>query len=724
MVLKLNIKPIPGLNFLQSLGYENRQWENHTYNPSYSRTSIEDNHTGSAYLGFSKSECITSEGYFSYANEFKKHSISATAGYSYFEYNSDNFNMSNYNFSVDGVKFWDIGQGTGLADGKASMSSGKDPSEKLFSLFARANYAFDDTYLLSASIRHEGSSKFASKNRWANFWSASAGWRISNEKFMKNISWVEDLKLRVGYGVTGNNNFSSSYMANMLGSDAFWYLPNGNWKKSYGKTQNVNPNLGWEEKKEWNFGIDYSLFGGRLYGKFDYFIRNIDNLLYSVNVPQPPYTQGTQWQNIGKMHIKGWEFEVGGTPVKTKDFTWTSNLNLSHNSGKIKTLWGNNTYFNGNGFPAPGTPGDINAAAVATMKAQLYFNAPSYIRQEKWQECADICKDIIGGKYGKYDIDSDWTNVFGFNNETSPEIIWSVPSEHAKLESDGMHWSRMVPYNFRNNLGGLEDSGSNNGIALTPGLDPTGRPYTTKLGRIYSKFNDQDIRKQNYVYLGDGKYKGMFVVGLQQNPLNPEWVCMGSREYKGQIINEVDQVAYFSRVNNPRYKDANGNFQYTSVNNLESNIGTAEENSGIRLYKVSPRPNQTDKKLMFNPDIPIIRLAEVYYMWAECKMRLGDKLGAADLINHVRKRYFEGGNDPDPVTVANLDKYRMLDEWMMEFVGEGRRRTDLVRWDAYVTESWWDHQATNNKNLNRFPIHYSVLEANQKLEQNPGYGRN
>ena len=368
--------------------------------------------------------------------------------------------------------------------------------------------------------------------------------------------------------------------------------------------------------------------------------------------------------------------------------------------------------------------GAINAAAIATMKAQLYFNAPSYIRQEKWQECADICKDIIEGKYGKYDIDPDWTNVFGFNNETSPEIIWSVPSEHAKLESDGMHWSRMVPYNFRNYLGGLEDSGSNNGIALTPGLDPTGRPYTTKLGRIYSKFNDQDIRKQNYVYLGDGKYKGMFVVGLQKNPLNPEWVCLGSREYNGQIINEVDQVAYFSRINNPRYKDANGNFQYTSVNDLESNIGTAEENSGIRLYKVSPRPNQTDKKLMFNPDIPVIRLAEVYYMLAECKMRLGKIQEAADLINHVRKRYFVDGNDPDPVTEANLDKFRMLDEWMMEFVGEGRRRTDLVRWDAYVTEDWWDHKATNNKNLNRFPIHYSVLEANQKLEQNPGYGRN
>ena len=162
-------------------------------------------------------------------------------------------------------------------------------------------------------------------------------------------------------------------MANMLGSDAYWLLPNGNWKKSYGKTQNVNPELGWEQKKEWNFGLDYSLFGGRLYGKFDYFIRNIDNLLYEVNVPQPPYTQSTQWQNIGKMQIKGWEFEVGGIPVKTKDFTWTSNLNLSHNSGKVKTLWGNNTYYNGNGFPAPGSPGDAARIQEGSTIGQFFI---------------------------------------------------------------------------------------------------------------------------------------------------------------------------------------------------------------------------------------------------------------------------------------------------------------------------------------------------------------
>ncbi len=238
------------------------------------------------------------------------------------------------------------------------MSSSKNITERLFSLFARANYSYEDKYLLQASIRHEGSSKFAKDNRWANFWSVSGGWRISSEGFMEELDWVNDLKVRFGYGVTGNNDFSASYMANMLGSDTYWMLPNGEWAYSYGKTQNVNQNLGWEEKKEWNLGVDYSLFKGRLSGKFDVYRRKIDNLIYSVKVPQPPYTQGTQWQNIGSMESRGWELEFSGDIIRTNSFTWSSDLNLSHNKGKILTLWGNNTYYNGNGFPAPGSPGD------------------------------------------------------------------------------------------------------------------------------------------------------------------------------------------------------------------------------------------------------------------------------------------------------------------------------------------------------------------------------
>lgn len=374
VTFKLNVKPIPGLSFQQVLGYENRQWEHHFYNSRNHRDELEESRKGYAHLAFSKTENLTSEGFATYIKEFKGgHNMNVVAGYSYFENNGESFNMSNYNFAVDGVKFWDIGAGSYLSDGKAGMSSSKNITERLFSLFARANYSYQDKYLLQGSVRHEGSSKFASDNRWANFWSLSAGWRISNEKFMEDIKWIDDLKVRFGYGVTGNNDFSASYMANMLGSDAYWMLPNGDWAYSYGKTQNVNQNLGWEEKKEWDLGVDFSFFDNRLYGKFDYYRRKIDNLIYSVKVPQPPYTQGSQWQNIGSMESKGWEMEIGGDIIRTNDFVWTSNLNLSHNSGKILTLWGNNTYYNGNGFPAPGSPGDAARMEEGSTIGSFYL---------------------------------------------------------------------------------------------------------------------------------------------------------------------------------------------------------------------------------------------------------------------------------------------------------------------------------------------------------------
>ncbi len=354
----------------------------------------------------------------------------------------------------------------------------------------------------------------------------------------------------------------------------------------------------------------------------------------------------------------------------------------------------------------------VHQAVGAALRARLYFNAEVYIGKPMYKEAAEICQDIINGKYGQYALDTDWTNVFGFRNSTSPEILWTVPSENAKLETDGGYWGFTVPYNFKDFLGGLKDSGSDNGCCLLPSRDPEGNLYNFKLSNNYEGFNDKDIRKQQYVYEGDGKYRGMFVVGEQVNPDHPEWICTGAREYIGQPLLVRDQISYFAKLGT----------EYASEKDLPSTIANAEENSGVRLIKFSPRPNQDEYKEMFNPDVPIIRLAEIYYTLAECKMREGDKQGAAELINTVRKRYFEGGVDPDPVTATNLDKYRMLKEWKLEFLGEGRRRTDLVRWDAYVTEDWWDHKATNDPNLNRFPIHYNIIGANNLLEQNPGYG--
>ena len=358
----------------------------------------------------------------------------------------------------------------------------------------------------------------------------------------------------------------------------------------------------------------------------------------------------------------------------------------------------------------------IHQAVAAALKARLYFNAEVYIGKPMYEEAAQICQDIIDGKYGQYALATDWTNIFGWGNENCPEMIWVVPSENAKLETDGAFWGFTVPYNYKDYLGSLIDSGSDNGCCLLPSRDPEGNLYHFNLSNNYEGYNDLDVRKQNYVYEGDGKYRGMFIIGELINPLNPSWICTGAREYIGEPLVVRDQIAYFAKVGEGK--------EYSSVSELQSTIATAEENSGVRPMKRSPRPNQEEYKQKFNPDIPIIRLTEIYYTLAECKMRLGDKQTAAELINTVRKRYFEGGNDPDPVTAANLDKYRMLKEWKLEFLNEGRRRTDLVRWDAYVTEDWWDHKATNNPNLNRFPIHYNIIGANNLLEQNPGYGGN
>ena len=352
--------------------------------------------------------------------------------------------------------------------------------------------------------------------------------------------------------------------------------------------------------------------------------------------------------------------------------------------------------------------GYIKQAAAAALLAQLYFNAVAYIGEEHFDECAEICRDIIGGVYGTYELDKTWYGPHCFDNNTSPEVIWTVPSENSKVE---WNWYFKYFYHYSSyEYFGIETAGYN-GFMLTPSLDPQGRYYTQwKLGNPYQKFNDKDLRKKPYRYLGSRKYEGMFLVGDQTNPNNPSQQCPGQKEYSGKVINLVDQVARFSEVGT----------KYNSVAELTSTMADGEENSGVRLVK-APQPNLDDKLLRWNPDCPVIRLSEIYYMLAECELRAGDKKTAAGLINQVRGRNFEGGADPNPVTADNLDEYRMLDEWMIEFLGEGRRRTDLIRWDKFVTESWWDHTPLNDKNKNLFPIPNSAISANNLIEQNPGY---
>lgn len=352
--------------------------------------------------------------------------------------------------------------------------------------------------------------------------------------------------------------------------------------------------------------------------------------------------------------------------------------------------------------------GSLKQAAAAMMLAQLYFNAKAYIGQEKFEECAKICQDIIDGVYGAYALDASWKGPFGWDNDKSPENIWIMPSQTHKKENSWMY--SYMGYNGSRYCLDVESDG-NGSMHLTPSRNPFGDIYTDfKLGKPYEKFNDKDLRKKPYVYYGSKKYDGMFMVGVQTNPITGE-SAIGSLDYPGEVLTVVDQVAHFCKVGTP---------EYPTVADLPSNIMEGEECSGVRLIK-TPQSNIAEKGIRWDAHWPVYRLAEVYYMLAECKMRAGDKGTAATLINDVRRRNFEGGVDPDPVTAGNLDGYRMLDEWGIEFLGECRRRTDLIRWDMFTTENWWDHKAKGNVNLKRFPIPTQAMSGNSLLEQNPGY---
>jgi TonB-dependent starch-binding outer membrane protein SusC len=373
VTVKLNIFPIKGLSLQQTVGYENLQWNLQTYRSKYHREELENNRKGTAYIEFSKTENLSSEGYATYVNNFGKHLVNVVAGYSFYKHNGEGYNMTNYNFTNDAVGVWNIGEGTYLSDGEASMSSSKDITERLFSLYARANYSFADKYILTSSVRREGSSKFAENNRWATFWSVSGGWHISKESFLKNIQAINDLKLRVGYGVTGNNSFGADYAATMYGSDAYWLLPSGTWAYTYGKTKNINNDLKWEEQHEWNAGLDYSLFNKRIYGKFDIYRRKVKGMIYSVQVSQPPYIEQTMYKNIGNMQNQGWEFEIGGDVVRNSKWKYSTSFNFSNNKTKILTLWGNQTYYDYCSFPAPGSPGTAIRIGEGTTIGSFYI---------------------------------------------------------------------------------------------------------------------------------------------------------------------------------------------------------------------------------------------------------------------------------------------------------------------------------------------------------------
>lgn len=309
--------------------------DNTWFRPSTSTQAIHNGHEGEGSRSYSKGRTFMVEWLTNYNARFAdKHNVKGMVGYSYQYERYSGFNAENKDFPNDGLGADNLGSGEwAKEEGQVMMGSYKNDC-KLISFFGRVSYDYDGKYLFTASLRHEGSSKFGKNHKWGNFPAVSAGWRISQENFMKDITWIDDLKIRGDYGVTGNQDFGSyNSISTMSGFGDYYY--NGKYFQVWGPGNNVNPDLKWEKGKNWNVGLDFSVLNNRIYGSLNYFNRRQQDLLGNYTVPVPPNIHNETFVNVGTMKNSGFEFDLNFNVVDTKDFSYSFGVIGSTMSNKF-----------------------------------------------------------------------------------------------------------------------------------------------------------------------------------------------------------------------------------------------------------------------------------------------------------------------------------------------------------------------------------------------------
>ena len=325
-----------------------------------------------------------------YNKEIGAHKFSVLGGYSYNETDFEELWIDNYGFQDDYFGGWhNIGIGSALKDGKANIGSKKTPTN-LIGFFGRATYSFKNRYLLMGALRYEGASQlWGTDNAWGLFPSISVGWRITEEAFMKNQKIFDDLKLRVGYGVTGSQPKDPFLGVAMLKYGSYAFV-NGNWVQTIVPASNPNPDLKWEEKKETNFGLDFVSWGGRLSGSIDYYNRDVDGLIYEYGVPTPPNLYNKTMANGGTMRNRGVEVLVTVVPVQNKDFEWSTTGTFSLNSNKLISLSGSifksdYDYFNTGTVEYSGQVADSHRVQVGESIGNFYgFKVVDVDSEGRW----------------------------------------------------------------------------------------------------------------------------------------------------------------------------------------------------------------------------------------------------------------------------------------------------------------------------------------------------
>ena len=383
-----------------------------------------------------------------------------------------------------------------------------------------------------------------------------------------------------------------------------------------------------------------------------------------------------------------------------------------------------------------------NQAMNRLLKARLLLNAEVFVGEAHFDECEALSKEIINGTYGSYAIDSNYRNLYSIDNVKSPEVIFALAAEDGQGAANAISNVRTMVgmwYGYADYFGQSYDGiGAWNCVCLVPSFDnagtvqPTGGTvgakcfldYGDKLGAPYERFDDRDIRKQNYTYDTATKTHGpgMFLKGVMRANFGTGDVLKADADRDGQDLVYVDQLGTFlnqgrelETVMSPRW---------------------GETNSGVRLVKYPLYPNDEQGGFKSIDDVQF-RLAEAYYNVAECEMRKGNSNEAKNYVDAVRQRYYKDTDRASALSVpgpgfTQFDMDWMLSEWGKEYLGEGnRRRTDLRRFDKFTQGQWWfwgratedgiSLPAQRDRKYEWYPLPQTAISVNPGLIQNPNY---
>ena len=361
--------------------------------------------------------------------------------------------------------------------------------------------------------------------------------------------------------------------------------------------------------------------------------------------------------------------------------------------------------------------GQWTQAGAAALLVRLYMNAKVYIGEDHFADAEQYAQDIVDGKYGTYAVADRWDAAFDWDNENCDEVIFAFPSSgetHWHYKGDMYWWS--VPSKANDWLHDTKSREGSHNIkySASPSYNPKGEKYNYELGMPIAQFKKypSDVRLKMYKNLSNGRREGMFIYGkIQYTDDN------GNTQY---LKDHHDQYTLDLR-------DAVGKFGGTDgskwLDKAASRLEDGDDNSGWMFAKY-PLYSDYEENQQFEADYCEVRLPEIIYSLAECKLRKGDTSGAAKLLNSVRKRNYPSSDWSTvlyaPEGAATLDMKEMLAEWGREFFAEGRRRIDLIRFGKFGN-AWWDKDADADNHTEIFPFHTEILNTHTGMKQNPGY---